>query len=195
MFVWEKKSRERQREREREKETRKERKERRPAQEKKKNTSTNIPPSTSHSGGFYGTSTAAIADLFEPYGYSFILSDNDDSKTEHNVYLVRDDFAHALPDAPRDVCSIYYDGMRNYHCLHACHQDENCEGIGDGQRFDTTKVWKEELAKVEPNVDAARERLVRVWSNAAHKHQEVIGGHSEFTMGVLKYVDVKSCGL
>ena len=85
--------------------------------------------------------------------------------------------------------------MRRYHCIHACHQDENFEGIGDGQRFDTTKVWTEELTKTEPNVDAARERLVRVWSNAALKHQDVIGGHSEFTMGVLKYVDVKSCGL
>lgn len=150
---------------------------------------------SSPSGGFYGTSTAAIADLLEPYGYSFLLADNDDSKTEHNVYLVRDDFVSSLPDAPRDVCSIYYNGMRNYHCIHACHQDENFEGIEGGERFDTTNVWKEELAKEKPNVDAAREKLVRVWSNAAKKHEEVIGGHPEFTMGVLKYVDVKSCGL
>ena len=47
----------------------------------------------------------------------------------------------------------------------------------------------------EADVDAVRERLARVWGNAARRHEEVIGGRSEFSMGVLKYVDVKSCGL
>ena len=168
---------------------------------KKKNSSSSLPPPPPLSGGFYGTSTAAIADLLEPYGYSFLLSDNDDSKTEHNVYLVRDDLvaAGATPDAPRDVCSIYYGGMRRYHCIHACHQDENFEGIGGGERFDTTKAWTRELSRAseggdEPDVDAVRGTLSRVWANAAAKHAEVIGGRPEFSMGVLKYVDVKSCG-
>ena len=119
------------------------------------------------------------------------------------MYLVRDDFvaAGALPDAPRDVCSVYYGGMRKYHCIHACHQDENFEGIEERGAVRHHQVWTEELARAkggegrEADVDAVRERLARVWGNAARRHEEVIGGRSEFSMGVLKYVDVKSCGL
>ena len=74
--------------------------------------------------GFYGTSIAAVADLWEPHGYTLVAAQLDDP--EHNVILVRDDALAAAPRVaadraraaalvpgafPTDVCSLYYTAM------------------------------------------------------------------------------------
>jgi len=81
-----------------------------------------VPPL--HSAGFYGASIAAVADLWEPHGYTLVAAQLDDP--EHNVILVRDDALAAAPRVaadkaraaalvpgafPTDVCTLYYTAM------------------------------------------------------------------------------------